>query len=197
MPKKKPVKIDNNNELGHNIDDDIVLEEDSQGVSDKVKKIQKKLKECEKERQEYLDGWQRARADSVNKGRKATLEREKAVSRRELEIFTELFPILDSFDMAFSNKETWEKVDKDWRVGIEHIFTQTTRIFEQAGISVVNVEEGFDPNLHEPIKVEEVESEEDDGRILKVIQKGYCKGDTVLRPAKVIIGKYIPSSANS
>ena len=67
MPKKKSAKIDKKSEREHNIDDDIVLEEDSIGVSDKIKKVQKKLKECEKERQEYLNGWQRARADAVNR----------------------------------------------------------------------------------------------------------------------------------
>ncbi|MFC1731745.1 nucleotide exchange factor GrpE [candidate division KSB1 bacterium] len=190
MPKKKSVKIDNSSELEHNIDDDIVLEDDSISVPEKIKKIQKKLKECEKERQEYLNGWQRARADSVNREKETTLEREKAVSRAETRVFTELFPILDSFDMAFSNKELWEKVDKDWRVGIEHIFTQATGIFEQAGISVISAEGEYDPHLHEPIKTEEVEVEGDDGRILKVIQKGYQKEDIVLRPAKVIIGKF-------
>ncbi|NQV93396.1 nucleotide exchange factor GrpE [Candidatus Kaiserbacteria bacterium] len=190
MPKKKFTKIDNDNDLEHNITDDIVLEDDSEGVSDKIKKIQKKLKECEKERQEYLDGWQRARADAVNKEKETVLERERAVSRAEIRAYSELFPVLDSFDMAFSNKELWEKVDKDWRVGIEHIYTQAIRIFESAGISTIDAEGVLDPHLHEPIQVKEVDAEKDDGHILSVVQKGYIKGELVLRPAKVIIGKF-------
>jgi molecular chaperone GrpE len=190
MPKKKPIKIDNNEELEHNVDNDIVLEDDSIGIPGKIKKIQKKLKECEKERSEFLDGWQRARADSVNREKEAVLEREKAVSRAEERIFTELFGVLDSFDMAFSNKELWEKVDSQWRVGIEHIYTQATEIFEKAGISNIETEGEYDPLLHEPMKEEEVSSEKEDGRILKVLQKGYRRGDNVLRPAKVIIGKF-------
>lgn len=190
MPKKKTTKIDNDKELGHDTFDDVVLEDDSVGVSGTIKKIQKKLKECEKERQEYLDGWQRARADAVNQEKETTQEREKAVSRAEMNVFIELFPILDSFDMAFSNKEVWEKADLEWRKGIEQIYNQAVRVFEQAGISVIDAEGEFNPSMHEPIKVENVDKEEDDARILGVVQKGYCKGDNILRPAKVIIGKF-------
>ena len=190
MPKKRSSKIDNDNDLGHNITDDIVLEDDSESISGKVKKIQKKLKECEKERQEYLDGWQRARADAVNKEKEAVLERERAVSRAELKAYSELFPVLDSFDMAFSNTELWEKVDKEWRVGIEHVYTQAVRIFEAVGILVISTDGELDTRIHEPVQVKEVDIEEDDGRILTVIQKGYIKGEHVLRPAKVIIGKF-------
>ena len=190
MPKKKSTKIDNNQNLEHNTGDELVLEDDSVSISDKVKKIQKKLKECEKDRQEYLDGWQRARADAVNREKEFISERERAISRVQEGVFTELFPILDSFDMAFSNKESWERVDKDWRTGIEQIYSQITRTFEQAGISVIETEGEFDPNLHEPVKMEEVNKEEEDGHILTTIQKGYQKGDCVLRPARVIIGKF-------
>ena len=190
MPKKKSTKIDNNKNLEHNTEDEIVLEDDSISVSDKVKKIQKKLKECEKDRQDYLDGWQRARADAVNREKESISEREKAISRAQEEVFIELFPILDSFDMAFSNKEAWEKVDKDWRTGIEQIYSQITRTFEQAGISVIETEGEFDPNIHEPVKVERVDEEKENGQILTTIQKGYQKGDRVLRTAKVIIGKF-------
>ncbi len=193
MPKKKPKKIDINKDTEHNIDD-IVLEEDfvsiSDNISDKISKIQKKLKECKKGRQEYLDGWQRARASSINREKEIILERERAISRAEDEVFIKLFPILDSFDMAFSNKKLWEGVDKDWRVGIENIYSQVNNIFNQASISVIDTDCEFDPYMHEPVKVEEVDSEEKDNHILTVVQKGYQKDGHILRPAKVIIGKF-------
>ncbi|MEX0652332.1 MAG: nucleotide exchange factor GrpE [Candidatus Paceibacterota bacterium] len=185
MPKKKkPEK----NFIEEELVDDVTFEDDSVGISDKIKKVQGTLKECEKERQEYLDGWQRARASLVNREKELLEEKSQAISRTELRVFSELFPVLDSFDMAFSNKDAWGNVDKEWRVGIEHIYTQALRIFEQAGITEINAEGLFDPQLHEPIQTEVVESEEVAGRIIKVAQKGYRKGDTILRPAKVVIG---------
>ena len=50
--------------------EDIVIEESSDDVSgiktDTVKKLKEKLKKCLEERKEYLDGWQRMKADSIN-----------------------------------------------------------------------------------------------------------------------------------
>ncbi len=96
--------------------------------------------------------------------------------------------------MAFSHKEAWEKVDENWRIGIEQIYIQTIQVFEQAGITPIDIAEGkkeeFDPRIHEQVQTEEVAKKEDDNRVCKIIQKGYRKGDQVLRPAKVIIGKF-------
>lgn len=190
MPKKKSKRNDNIEELTNSVLDDVVLEDDSIGVSGKIKKIQKRLRECEQERQEYLNGWQRARADIVNREKELLLERDQAVSRAVTDAFIEVFPILDSFDMAFSNKEAWEKVDKDWRMGVEQIYTQAIQVLKQAGISVIKVDGVFDPRIHEQVQIREVDNKKDDGRILSEIQKGYRKGDHILRPAKVVIGKF-------
>jgi len=190
MIKKKLTKIDNDKKTEQNTDEEIVLEEDSSDISGKIKKLQNKIKWCEKERQEYLDGWQRSRADFVNREKTVVLEREKAVTKAQEDIFVKLFPILDSFDMAFLNKDAWEKLDKDWRIGVEQIYSQTKRIFEQEGIFEIENEREFNPDLHEPVNITEVEDESHDGQIITVVQKGYIKGDKVLRPTKVIIGKF-------
>ena len=55
MTKKKQTKHD---------EDEIVYEEDHGAAL--VKKLRAQLKECEKEKREYLDGWQRIKADMVN-----------------------------------------------------------------------------------------------------------------------------------
>ncbi|MCW9054753.1 MAG: nucleotide exchange factor GrpE [Candidatus Pacebacteria bacterium] len=189
MPKKKIEKIDTDTQDIESVDD-VVLEEEGLGVLDKLKKVQKKLKECEKERAEYLDGWQRARADLVNREKEAVVVRTELTSRAQEEVFEQLFPILDSFDMAFANKDVWESVDKNWRVGVEHIYSQALQVLKDAGISVIdNAGEVNDPAIHEAVKTQEVAEEKDDGRVLAVLQKGYRKGERVLRPAKVIIGK--------
>jgi len=42
------------------------IQEDAEGEGKKIEKLRKILKRCKKERQEYLEGWQRARADHQN-----------------------------------------------------------------------------------------------------------------------------------
>ncbi len=190
MLKKGSTKNSSSEDIQEEVFSDITVEDDSVSVSGKLKKLQKKLKNCEKERQDHLNGWQRARADAVNKDKDSLLERERAVSRAEINIFTSLLPILDSFDMAFSNKEAWEKVDANWRSGIEQIYIQAINIFEQLGVSVINTSDAFDPQKHETVQTEDVKDEKDEDSILSVAQKGYERGDIVLRPAKVIIGKF-------
>ncbi len=191
MPKKKETKVDTEKKKEHTVDEEFVIEDDIQGEERKLVTIRKKLKECEKERQEYLAGWQRARADAINKAQEATLEKQQAVTRAVDEVYTSLFPILDSFDMAFSNKKLWEKVDEVWRTGVEHIYTQMTRSLQDAGITEIEAEGAvFNPTLHEPVDTEKVDTKDKDGIILTVLQKGYTSKNRVLRPAKVIIGTY-------
>lgn len=190
MPKKRTEKTKQKDIDIDSLEDDVVLEDEGATSSDKLKKVQKKLKECEAERQEYLDGWQRARADLVNREKEAQNDRTRLAERAQDEVFEGLFPILDSFDMAFANKEVWESVDKNWRVGIEHIYTQTLQLLKDSGISVIDsVGVKEDPSVHESVQVETVNSKEEDGSVLRILQKGYQRGDRVLRPAKVIIGK--------
>ena len=39
--------------------------------------------------------------------------------------------------MAFSNKESWEKVDKEWRLGVESIYGQFLSVLGQNGVSLI------------------------------------------------------------
>ncbi len=47
----------------------------------------------------------------------------------------------------------------------------------------------FDPRLHEAVSAREV-GEGDHNKVLEVVRSGYTIGDTVLEPARVIIGEY-------
>jgi molecular chaperone GrpE len=101
----------------------------------------------------------------------------------------QIIPLVDNFDAAFSNKELWESVSKDWRIGIEYIYSQFLKTLEENGVERYgSTEDIFDPLLHNPVAVEEVE-ENQEGKILEIIQVGYKMGDLVLREAKVKIGK--------
>lgn len=160
-------------------------------VTDPVKKIsdlKEKLKACQAEKQEYLDGWQRARADLLNfkneEGKRIT----ERVAYAKEDFVSELLPVLDSFDMAFANKEAWEKVDKNWRMGVEYIYNQLIASLEKSGVSAIG-QTGvlFDPNLHQSIESVPTKNEADDHKVDKIIQKGYKIGDRIIRPARVAI----------
>lgn len=156
-----------------------------------LKKFRADLKECKKEKAEYLDGWQKERADFINykkqeEDRKANFS--EAVRER---IIMRFLTVLDSFDMAFANKEVWEKVDENWRKGIEHIYSQMNTIFEEFNVkSIGEAGESFDPSIHQSIEMIKTDKKEDDHKVAEVVQKGYKLGDRIIRPARVNIFEY-------
>lgn len=171
--------------------DDVVFEEEGEGLlpAQKIKKLKEELKKCQKEKEEYLAGWQRAKADFIN------LKREEEKNRAELykfankELIMEILSVADSFDMAFVNKEAWEKVDQNWRTGVEYIYSQLVSILEQNGVKQLNpIGEMFDPNIHTSVESVPAEKPEDDHKIVAVIQKGYMMHGTLVRSPKVRVG---------
>ena len=160
-------------------------------VKDKNKKLREELHEAKKQSQEYLVGWQKERADFANYKAQEEKNRQERIASLRTHLVSDFFPVLDSFDMAFANKEAWEKVDQGWRTGIEYIHSQFLKVLEQYHVVLIEAENvPFDPNLHDPVDIIEVSQQDDDGRVKKIIQKGYQVGNKVLRPAKVGLGKY-------
>ena len=160
-------------------------------TKDIVKKLREEVKKLQKEKEEYLTGWQRAKADYVN------LQKDEESKRKELRNFVtlglveDLLPALDSFDMAFSNKEAWEKVDANWRSGVEYIRNQFIGAIESYGVSKIDqVNVAFDHNLHEAIETIITDDISKDHTVASVTQSGYKISDKVIRPARVKVYEY-------
>lgn len=187
MQDEEDKKID----IGEELSDDVsFVEEDGEGAelssSAKIKKLREELKTANKERLEYLTGWQRAQADYVNLKKESgeSLIRGKEIGREQL--LDSLLPALDSFDMAIGNKESWEKVDANWRNGIEYIYSRLLTALTENNVTVIDsVGAPFDPNLHEAIENIPTDDTGRDHTIESIIQKGYKMGDRILRPARV------------
>lgn len=173
--------------------DDVTFEEstedgDALSAGNKVKKLQEKIKGLEKEKQEYLDGWQRARADYANLQKSTDEDRKRMRTLIEENFIEELLPTVDSFLMAMSNKEAWEKVDPAWRTGVEYIYQQLMNTLEAHNLSIFgSVGDIFDPLKHEAVGEESTADAKLDHTIAKVNQKGFMLGESILRPARVTI----------
>jgi molecular chaperone GrpE len=166
-------------------------EDGEEDLKKTLKKLRADLKQVKKEREEYLTGWQKERADFVNY-KKQEEDRKTMFSESMRErILTRFLSVIDSFNMAFANKEAWEKVDENWRKGIEYIYSQMNNIFEEYGVKPIGVEgESFDPNFHQSIEMMETKEKEKDHKISQVVQQGYQLGERVLRPAKVNVYEF-------
>ena len=173
--------------------DDITIEESTEEGealrgADKVKKLQERIKELEKEKTEYLDGWQRARADYANLQKTTEEDKKRLRAFVEQDVIEELIPVVDSFLMAFSNKESWEKVDTNWRTGVEYIYQQLMNMLEAHELKLFGeAGETFDPLKYEAVSEESTDDESQDHTIAKVIQKGFMLHGNVIRPARAVV----------
>ncbi len=166
-------------------------EDGEEDLKKTLKKLRVDLKACQKEKEEYLTGWQKERAEFANY-RKQEEDRKTMFSESMRErILAKFLTVMDSFNMAFSNKESWDKVDENWRKGVEYIYSQMNGVFEEYGVKGIGeAGEIFDPNLHQSIEVVATDKKEQDHTIANVVQKGYKLGDRVIRPARVNVYEF-------
>lgn len=171
---------------GSSVGDEVVFEELEENPKDALKKLREKLKVCVAEKQEYLEGWQRARADYINARKAEEKEKAEILTMAKEKMFFELLPVLDSFEMAFSDKEVWEKVDKNWRLGMESVYGKFSEILKANGVKEISgTGEKFNPEFHLAVESVTTEEKEKDGIVAQVVQKGYQIEGKVVRPSKV------------
>ena len=172
--------------------EDVVFESEEQDDSDVIKKLRIKNKQISSEKQEYLEGWQRSKADLINAKRSFEEERRKLLKFATTDLITQIIPVLDSFEIAFNDKKfNEEPLLKDWVVGIHHIYSQLLSILKENGVEELNpLDQEFNPVFHEPLEMAKIDNPEKDGIIMKVIQRGYLLNGEVIRPAKVVVGEF-------
>jgi len=149
-----------------------------------MEELKSALDEATKKSAEYLDGWQRARAEFLNYKKRVEREREQRYQDAVGSIVLKILPIVDDLERALKDRPQDDSV-ADWVDGIELIYKKLQAILESEGVRLMEAEgEMFNPDLHEAIA--QVPSEDhESGQIIEVVQQGYYIGERVLRPALV------------
>ena len=77
-------------------------------------------------------------------------------------------------------------------MGIDHIYNQLLQTLGDFGLEQIQTKIGdkVDHNIHEPINTIKTGKKEQDGTILKIIQKGYKLNGKIIRAAKVEVGEF-------
>jgi len=91
--------------------------EDESKIDAKLKKVKEELKNCLAEKKEYLEGWQRSKADFVNLQKSVDYDKLRFKRLGVEGVVLELLPTLDSFEMAFKDEDAWKKVDSNFHIG--------------------------------------------------------------------------------
>ena len=153
------------------------ISEESEESKNKIKEFKIKLKECQKEKEEYLTQVQRARADLINYRRRQEQLLEELKIFGQSNLIRELLPVLDSLEIGSQG-------NKD--IGL--IKEQLINILKKNGLEEIKaIDEEFNPEFHEAI--EQVESKKKQGIIIQEIQKGYLLNKKLLRTSKVKVAK--------
>jgi molecular chaperone GrpE len=159
-----------------------------QAALEEIKLLQKELAETQAKTNEYLDGWQRSRAEFANYKKRVERDQADTYQRAAGAVIKRFLEVLDDLDLALKNRPK-EGEGADWSNGIELIYRKLLTILENEGVKPMKLlGEPFDPNLHEAISMEPSESVPS-GHISDVLKNGYTLGDKVLRPALVRVAQ--------
>lgn len=149
-----------------------------------IEELQAALVEVSGKAEEYLDGWQRARAEFANYKKRILKENAEIRQVARGEVIKIYLDVVDDLKRALEDKPNQEE-SNSWAAGIELIYQKLLTRLETEGVTPMNaLGEEFDPTIHEALMTEESD-EHESGQIIEVMQEGYWIGDKVLRPALV------------
>lgn len=157
--------------------------EDKAGGAEAAEKAaadEKAAAEAESER------YMRLMAEFQNYKKRAAKEKTDTLQYANEKIVGDLLPVIDNFERALAT-ETDDL--EGYAKGMQLIFEQFMKALENAGVEEIKaMDEDFDPNVHNAVMTDNIE-DKDDGKITKVLQKGYKLRDKVVRPSMVAVNK--------
>ncbi len=159
------------------------LEATESRVENRVAKAKNELEQVKRERQEYLDGWQRAKADYVNALKRAESEKDAAKTNGVAKASQAFIGVLDTLERAEAAGE------------VPEAFTSVAKQLHAAATSLGltkfgEVGEVFDPLHHEALGQDVVDTLELDETVTAVLEPGWKAGEEVIRPARVRVGNF-------
>ena len=136
------------------------------------------------ERDRYLDLAKRTQADFDNYRKRAAKDTAAAGTRAKTGLVRELLPVVDNLERALASAS---ESDEGIAQGVRLVHADLVGVLERNGIeSQEPAGERFDPTVHEAVSMRQEEGAES-GIVLDVVEKGYKLGDTVIRPARVVV----------
>ncbi len=165
-------------------------------LAGEIARLDGELAEAKARAAEYLDGWQRARAELANYRRRTDAERAALTTTANARLLTRLLPVLDDLERAFETLPP-DLRNLTWIQGVGQIYRKLQLVVEGEGASPIDaVGRPFDPKIHEAILQEE-STQYPEGTVVTELQRGYLYGDQLLRPSLVAVSSGPGVAANS
>ncbi|HEY5383007.1 MAG TPA: nucleotide exchange factor GrpE [Candidatus Paceibacterota bacterium] len=171
--------------MEHSDEEEFIAEEDSEAGSAAVGKLRDKLKKAVEEKQEYLEGWQRARADFANFKREEALMHHDKEARIKSDMVESLIPTLDTFEMALKHTKG------DESKGLQIIYKQFLNSLKSMGVEKYGAPgDTFNPHTYEALREVATSDQIQDHTVESVERSGYAAGEKIIRPAQVSVYVY-------
>jgi molecular chaperone GrpE len=152
-------------------------------VTEAEQTLEERIAALEAERDERLNDLKRVAADFENYRKRVARDQESLVARAHERLVKELLPVLDDLDRALeAARDSGTRSVED---GVRLVHRSLEDALRREGLSEIETNGRFDPHVHEALLSQP--SEQEEGSVLQVIQKGYKLGDHVIRPARVVV----------
>lgn len=184
-PDIEKEKGEENEEIHNSADENAEADEADE---DPAKEVDKEPSAEEQESERYM----RLMAEFQNFKRRAAKEKSDIHAFANERIVNDLLPVLDNFERALEGDDSRNSENEElanYAKGMELIFEQLRAALKKAGLKEIEaLGQDFDPNVHNAVMTDQTD-EYEDGKVSKVMQKGYKLNDKVVRPSMVAVNK--------
>ncbi len=159
-----------------------------------VEQLKKEAEEKDKRLKEYIQAYKAKIAETDELRQRLQRENESRLEQTRANFFKNTVPILDNLKRAIDAASSAQDFDS-FKQGVEMIFDQMKKEFEDQGISIIEAEgKPFDPSLHEAFLTHETDNPALDNMVLEELEPGYLYKEKLIKAAKVKVAKHKPSS---
>ena len=147
------------------------------------------IERLEREKKELNDKFLRLYSEYENYRKRTAKEKIETHKNASISVIKDVLSIADDFERAIENNEKSEDINAI-KEGFMLIHNKLASFLKAKGVEEIQAKgEDFDVDKHEAITQVPAPSEEDKGKVIDVVEKGYKMKDSIVRYPKVIVGK--------
>ena len=165
-----------------------INEQDSQSIEkDLESESTEKVEDLGQKLIEMNDKYLRLYSDFENYRKRTSKEKLDMIKFASEDTIKDLLPIIDDYERAMEDIDN-QDISDTTKEGLRLIYSKLMNTLTQKGVKPINAKgELFDENIHEAITQIPAQCNEDKGRVIDEITKGYFMFDKVIRFSKVVV----------
>lgn len=160
-----------------------------ESLSAEEEQLLSELDDTRRQLSEMRDKYLRLMAEFENYKKRTLKEKVELMRTAAEDTMSALLPVLDDFDRARKMAEA-EDTTEVFSEGVQLVYSKLYSVLKAKGLEPMDTEEAvFDPERHDAITEIPAPTEEQRGKIIDTIEKGYTLNDKIIRYAKVVVGR--------